>query len=262
MANTHDNFNGLVAQAKPATPKHIGQSMGAVMNGIPRHWVEHYCPRCDRTQKFSRMPGVLCWDCSDQVNAEAARRAERIRHCGVSTRHERFQNFDDLKGPPDFIATRDIVRRFVAGGDSILALLGKRGTGKTQLASVAVYDVINAGYTARIIPALGLAADLKRRFNDEQQRDADGAWLRQWAAPHLLCLDEIAELSAGEHIRAAITRLCDERYSAMRPTILIGNIEPAQFAECVGASVADRANEGGGIVVCNGWPSFRTRATP
>ncbi len=107
---------------------------------------------------------------------------------------------------------------------------------------------------------MDLLANLKGRYGDDG--DAEGDWQREWVAPHLLVVDEIGELVVGDHGRAAFSALIDTRYRRGKPTILLGNLTRDQFGECVGASIADRTNEGlGGIVLFEGWPSFRTEAS-
>ncbi|MGD8453295.1 MAG: ATP-binding protein [Phycisphaerae bacterium] len=162
--------------------------------------------------------------------------------------------WQDLDGPDEYVKAVGIVRAFVETGDSVLAIIGRRGSGKTQVASTATWQTIEAGRSGRIVTASELASDLKRRFGADS--DADGSWLRAWTVPHLLCVDEIAELVAGDVVRAAVTSLLDSRYRMCKPTLLAGNLEPGHFISVVGASVADRCREGGGIVLCN-WPSFR-----
>jgi len=177
---------------------------------------------------------------------------------GVEARHAKFSMFCDLSGPPPYQRAVRLVERFTHDGDGILALIGRRGTGKTQLAAVAVHESILDGRPARIVGANRLVADLKKRFGGDEP-DADGPWLRKWAEPELLAVDEIGEFVAGEHIRAALTELLDQRYRRLSKTLLIGNVTADGFAAAVGDSIADRCNEGGGLILCE-WPSFRTAA--
>jgi DNA replication protein DnaC len=150
------------------------------------------------------------------------------------------------------------IRAFSERGESVLAVVGRRGLGKTQVLSVAVWQAIERGASGRLVTALALVRDLKRRFSDGV--DAEGDWLLEWRGPRLLCIDEIGELVAGDHSRAMLVALIDERYRECRPTIVAGNIEVAALADVLGASVASRCSEGGGAVVFDGWASFRTAA--
>lgn len=265
MHRAKSELRRRIDEAQQQSTPTIGASLPAAIKHlvptIPERWEEHVCNECGKAGRYARRPvGRLCYDCQDQLQAMAALASQRRLASGISQRHAKFQTWDDLQGPPEFLRMVGIVRKFCETGDSILALLGNRGTGKTQAASVAIATTIERGKSARIINALALSSDLKRRFGDNERTNAEGDWLRQWTAPHLLAIDEIGELSAGDHVRANITQLLDTRYADTKPTILIGNIDPERFAECIGASIADRANEGGGIVLCNGWQSFRTAA--
>lgn len=216
----------------------------------------HTCPSCG-VEYANPFPAEICWSCEARQRAELERRIRFRRASGVSKRHAKFLSWSDLVGPPSYSQEVQKVRRFVETGDGVQAMIGERGLGKTQALSVAVWQTIEAGQSARLTTAMALLGDLKRRFSGDG--GADGEWLQEWARPHLLCIDEIAEIVGGEHVRSMLTTLIDERYAACKPTILAGNVELAELAEALGDSVASRCNEGGGAVVFEGWPSFRAR---
>lgn len=169
-------------------------------------------------------------------------------------------------------------------GDCMLtALVGPRGTGKTQMAAelgreafrlaVAVAPTPassywgegwerryaadkrnqeNVAWAARWVNALDLFADLKTR-NIEV---GESAALAKWARPALLVIDEIQERGDTEFESRMLTNLIDKRYGAMKDTLIIGNLDSGEFQKRVGASIVSRMIECGGISVCN-WPSFR-----
>jgi DNA replication protein DnaC len=241
------------------------------------------CRKCGRTD---RVYDGLCWPCRDQEHrarvaaeeearrAEVERRAqaqraerERIRAIedlndrramsGVSRRHSRFLTWDSLEGTPAYAKAFAILRSFVEGrnADGILAVIGGRGNGKTQACSIAVWQCIEAGGTARITTGIDLYCGLKAMW--KRQDDADEAWLREWSAVDLLVIDEIGEIS-GDHMAVMLTALIDHRYRDGRKTIIAGNVSAADFSTVVGASIASRCIEGdGGLLLFEGWPSFR-----
>lgn len=189
----------------------------------------------------------------------AARQCEQwLRASRIPARHDRFHRWEELNGPEPYLRAVGKVRRFTEHGDSVLIVVGTRGSGKTQALAVAVRQTIVAGRPARYTTALELLADLKRRYADGGA--AELAWLAEWCAPWLLAIDEVAERADSDHSRLSLTTLVDKRYSMNLPTILSGNVETSGLAACLGASVCDRANEGGGVVSFADWPSFR-RAT-
>jgi len=209
------------------------------------------CLRCRRD--FLLPAGTKhCLDCGEIIH----RCERRLFKSGISVRHARLKTWAELRPPESGVtewhqAVR-VVRDFVASGSSILALIGTRGTGKTQLGAIAVRQTIEIDRSAKLVQIIELLANLKARF----ETDGDAGWLEEWSRPHLLVIDEIAERIDSDWSRCMFTTLLDRRYGACRPTILIGNVTAADFDRVVGASVASRCSEGGGVVVCE-WSSYR-----
>lgn len=138
-----------------------------------------------------------------------------------------------------------------------MVLYGTRGTGKTQIASVATVRTIERNKPARMVTAAELVSDLKRRY--DQEGDALADWLGEWGWQHLLVIDEINQRFGTDHEMVALTTLTDRRYANERPTLLIGNVTAKDLAGCLGSSVLDRCLEGGGTLCFDGLPSFRGR---
>ena len=185
---------------------------------------------------------------------------------GIEKRYRPFlverrgQSWGMLAGPAPYGAVVARVRMFAERGDTVLAVIGKRGTGKTQIGSVAVWECCFTRGPARITTLYGLVADLKGRYGKDGASESE--WLAEWSAPDLLVIDEIAERFDTNHERTVFTAIVDSRYRKCKPTILIGNLTAEQLCACVGSSITDRCNEGlGGIVVCDKWPSFRKATT-
>ncbi len=239
----------MADNSKKPQPLDMPKALGSTGTG------SHRCPRCGVTY-VNPFPDAACWTCEQGDRDAARRRADRRRVSGIARRHARFLHWDDLSGPPKYLEAVRRIRAFVEHGDSVLATIGKRGLGKSQTSAVAVWQTIEHDRPARVINASELLADLKRRFDGGG--DAEGAWLAEWTAPQLLCIDEIAELVAGEHGRAMLATLVDKRYGECRPTIISGNVDPTQLADVIGDSVTSRCSEGGGAVVFEGWPTFRS----
>lgn len=222
----------------------------------PRQWIDHTCQVCQKQQRFANHPGAMCWGCQERLTEAAVAKSKRFANCGVSARHRRFEKWEELKGVAAYSTVISRLQAFTDTCTAILALIGKRGTGKTQMASVAVLTTIAVGRSAKIITAVDLLADLKNRYSNPEE-GGEREWLRYWEAFHLLVIDEIGELVGGDHSRSMLTTMIDRRYAAMKPTILIGNVTVKDFSVAVGSSVADRCNEGGGVIVCDSWTSFR-----
>ena len=216
---------------------------------------EHCCPRCGENY-VHKFPGPTCWECEARDRQAAEWQEERRTASGIAPRHAEFRKWHELTGPEPYQRAVAVVRRFFESGDTVLAIIGTRGSGKTQVAAVGVWQCIASGRSAVMTTAVGVLADLKRRYGDGGP--AESAWLEHWTRPYLLVIDEIAERLDTDHARIMLTTLVDARYAKMKPTVLIGNLTPEQFSECVGGSIADRCTEGaGGLVRFDGWASFR-----
>jgi hypothetical protein len=215
--------------------------------------------RVERYHETEIIPILRDWNVNVESCGECGKTVEQfLPVCGCSPRHARLQ-LDALTGPPEYLKALGVVRRVLQDHESgpIVALVGKRGTGKTQLgASLVRHAVWNLKWSARIRSVVELLGELKAGYSGG---GGDASWLNLYGSVKLLVIDEIAERLDTDHTRVMITALIDRRYANVLPTVLVGNVEPDQFAECVGASVADRVNEGGGIVYCD-WLSFRTTA--
>lgn len=140
----------------------------------------------------------------------------------------------------------------------MVALIGGRGTGKTQIAVECIRKV------ARVLakPCLYVRAaeiffalrDCYRK--DSTRREADV--IDQYITPWLLVVDELHERSGSDSECRLLTLLLDKRYAGCKPTILIANDTPESFKANVGDSVWDRLHETGKVKVCN-WASFRVK---
>lgn len=136
-----------------------------------------------------------------------------------------------------------------------LALIGPRGTGKTQLAVwLAWYWVHNIGGSAWYTRADEAFETMRREFDGDT---AQGTAMRKLCRSGLLIVDEMQDRKHdSQYERQQMNRLLDKRYGELYPTILIGNERPEEFAENVGPSIVSRIQEGGAVIVMDG-PSFR-----
>lgn len=196
-------------------------------------------------------------DACDRCIEQSINRRTWYAQAGIDKRHADLRDWSDLQSAgPAFDRTVAALRSFLnQHAPTIFALVGARGTGKSQLGAVAVVQSIRRNREARRIHTFDLMSDLKRRFNGDG--DSEGAWLRDWRRPWLLVCDEFQALAGNEYSLVALNRVLDARYEACRPTIIIANCRDAPaFAELAGDRIADRCREAGGVAVCD-WASFR-----
>lgn len=217
-------------------------------------WIECACGR-------EMHPKAAVCDFCEDAAVQAKRLAARWKaRNGVTALHGKIRRWDDLNAASGkYGAVIGKVRAFLNAPESlVLALTGDRGTGKTQMGSVAVLQCEQRGLPAVIVPALDLVADLKGTFGETG--NAERGWLDKWAGPWLLVVDEWQNRAESEYANSWLYRLVDARYTALRRTIIIANCQTsAEFGALVGAGIADRCRESGGVLVCD-WPSFRGRA--
>ncbi len=135
-----------------------------------------------------------------------------------------------------------------------VAVLGSYGTGKTQLAAFACY------WCARNqLSSMYLKVDaMVQRLNDA--RNTDNAALEdvmdQYKTPYLLVLDEIDKRGETWYEDRVMCRVIDDRYTAGRSTLFMGNYTWEGFDAIIDPSIRDRIDERGEVIVCD-WPNFR-----
>jgi DNA replication protein DnaC len=152
---------------------------------------------------------------------------------------------------------RDAVGRLLRLYEStgIVALLGKRGAGKTWMACGLAHGFCRRGRSAVYLDALDYFIELKGTYGDSG-RSSEASVEARYLRPQLLILDEMHERGETAWEDRMLTRLVNKRYAAELSTVLISNLEPKTFAARVGESIADRIRDGGGLVTCS-WPSLR-----
>lgn len=164
---------------------------------------------------------------------------------------------DDLHGP-GLDKARELSPT-VLGGDCLLILCGDRGPGKTQMATYWGREMAENNKKALYFKANKFLNQYRLEF-DSDPRMKTMARETQRDAKHaaLLILDEWSELAGSDWEMRQMTELIDERYDAMLATVIITNNQPAKAAEAVGRSIWSRAEQTGGVVVCD-WPSYRKK---
>lgn len=159
----------------------------------------------------------------------------------------------------------------VATQGGIVAIIGNRGTGKTQMAhhvaqNVRLPDLIKLGkkdgFSTRTDrpaiyrTAMDIFLELRSSYSPKADR-TEWELFKVYEAAALLVIDEISVSSGSAFEDMKITAIMDKRYQAIRPTILIGNVTAKELSERLGKSVISRITENGAVIECN-WKSFRT----
>jgi DNA replication protein DnaC len=138
-----------------------------------------------------------------------------------------------------------------AGG--IVAVVGKRGTGKTRMAAEIMREFLPwpGIYTTAMTLFLRIRESFKKTAEESEKSIVD-----QLSKCRLLVIDEIQERGGSDWENRILDHILDRRYGAIIPTIIIGNLTDLGITECLGDSISSRITENGGIIEMNG-PSHR-----
>ncbi|MEL7451699.1 MAG: ATP-binding protein, partial [Pseudomonadota bacterium] len=148
-----------------------------------------------------------------------------------------------------------------------LVLCGSVGTGKTHLAAaIAKRVLIDAGPHAAPKDVVQFVTTINavRRIHDTFRRDSEVTESQAIASlvkPRLLILDEVGVQRGTENEKLLLFDILDGRYAAMKPTVIISNLEYSELVEYLGPRVLDRLEEGNGARLGFTWESYRQAAT-
>jgi DNA replication protein DnaC len=154
----------------------------------------------------------------------------------------------------------------------IVVAHGKRGTGKTQIA----YEIarkahfqhthfagtVKDGFPLQgkirpcvYIKAMDIFIDLKNGFGRPDE-PSEKQVINKLVDAAFLVIDEAHVRGETKYEDDKLTHIIDKRYDAMRPTMLITNLEKHEFAAQLSPSIKNRMQEIGGGIECN-WASYR-----
>lgn len=179
--------------------------------------------------------------------------------CGVLPRHKMLAGRLDLTRNPQWTAdSKRLVAKFKETPDLMAAMIGKRGTGKTQAAVELIRIACKMGRPAMYCTAMQFFARVKSTYNSDEAA-TESTVIHDFAKPALLVIDEIQVRSDSSWENNLLTHLVDLRYGNMLATVFIGNVTENEFLLSVGSSIHSRIAQTGGIIEYNG-PSWRDPA--
>jgi len=146
----------------------------------------------------------------------------------------------------------------LATGRSLI-FCGLPGTGKTHLAIGIAHTAIENGLTAGFISAMNAVRRVRetyRRDSPETERQA----IKSFADPDLLIIDEVGQQRGTDDEKVLLFDIINTRYEAMRPIIVISNLDLEGIKGYLGERAFDRLREGGGRAVNFTWESYRRSA--
>lgn len=201
---------------------------------------------------FKITPYLVSQEQIDQRESEdRSGRIEALKFkMNIPLRHRKLEKFEN----DQWNARLEQITKRIGNG-FLLALIGQRGTGKTQMAVELIERAVANARRAEYCLAMDFFLKVKATYSQDAAED-EGDVIRRYAAPKLLVIDEIQERAESQWEDRLMTHLINKRYNDVKDTLLISNLTKGEFVESVGSSVASRLVETGGICTCN-WESFR-----
>lgn len=175
----------------------------------------------------------------DRIRA-AKEKLERhyLEKSGVPERYhteslETFKAYsDDLKK-----VVETVTRYAGSPSNHTLILCGGNGMGKTHLACGIIREC--GGYYLTVQRLLFMAESAMSFKATESKIDM----LDRISDAKMLILDEVGRGMQAERQQELVQYILDARYSKMKPTVLVSNLEKAELIKWLGQSVKDRLNE-------------------
>ena len=150
------------------------------------------------------------------------------------------------------------LKRFLANPDNVgLIMIGNPGTGKNHLAVATMKAIIQEKAQSAVIVKI---AKMIRELKDNwiTKNHTEQSIMDKYVEPYLLVVNEIGLQFGSETEQNYFTEIIDDRLGAVKPTILIGNVNITQMEQLIGERIIDRFKDGGKSLVFN-WPSYRLR---
>lgn len=140
------------------------------------------------------------------------------------------------------------------GSGFIVAFLGRRGTGKTQLAATLIMSACHRLIECRYVKAMDFFREFRATFREDGEREY--SVVKRYSSYGLLVIDEAHERGHTDFESRTLANIIDHRYDQLRDTILISNESLKAFQSSVGPSISSRLNEVGEVFECD-WESYR-----
>jgi len=131
-----------------------------------------------------------------------------------------------------------------------LILLGPPGTGKTHIAAALINYFLGKGLPCRFVEAIKIFRAVKESWKRPDVNESD--ILKSFVSPQILAIDEVGVQHGSETEKMFITEIINDRYNALKATILCGNLSPKELKETIGERAYDRFKENGNVVILSG----------
>ena len=187
----------------------------------------------------------------DQRIASGQARATELMTVSCAPKRQRDNTNLDRTG--EWEKTRATVAAKLGSG-FIIALVGTRGCGKTQIGVELIRQLSQDFKRSKFCSAMEFFMRIKAGYRDDG--DPEEKVIAEFAKPALLVIDEIGQRSENDWENRLLYELINRRYNAVLDTLVISNQEVGQLEASIGPSLVSRMRETGGVVECN-WQSYR-----
>lgn len=226
--------------------------------------VKDRCPKCDEEAAQAKQRAEVAAMMAT-ARSKKAKHIEAVFGASGVPRRFRERSFDNYRADgKDQERALLLASRFATGFPAAVELgaslifCGKPGTGKTHLAcAIANHVMREFGNSALFLTVFDAIQRIKETYggngaSEKQVMDA-------LCQVDLLILDEVGVQLGTNFEEVVITQIINQRYSDMRPTIILSNLDREGLAQFLGQRVVDRVDEGGGGVVAFTWDSYRKK---
>jgi DNA replication protein DnaC len=221
---------------------------------------KHYCEQCIVELRIKSEDADFK---REQERIEQAR-ADRIkRYLENANIPERFKDstFENYKSTSE--EQQDIIKSLKEFIDNPrrdgLIMIGKVGTGKNHLAIATMKEFIKqTEQTALIIKFSKMIREVTDNWITRKLPEEE--IISKLTSPYLLVVNEIGVQFGSDKERNLFTEILDDRYEALKPTILIGNVTIGDISDLLGDRVVDRFKEDGQVLVFT-WESYRGKGS-
>lgn len=139
-----------------------------------------------------------------------------------------------------------------------IVMCGNPGTGKTHIAIGIALRAIMQGRTAVFTTVQDLVFDVR----DTYGTGTTSKTFKNFASVDVLIIDEVGVQSGTENERQILFKVINDRYGAMKTTILLSNLSKEKIIEYIGSRAWDRLCEYTGLLFVFSGKSHRRDATP
>lgn len=228
-----------------------GEQTVSVFRYLDERWSPPNCPVCDAESEARRRADQD----AQQTRLRTATAERLLGNAGIPERFKEAAFHDSDGVPPEMAKQMKVCREYAERfaefrktGQS-LVVLGTAGTGKTYTACAITRHVVReCGFAAIYTTALKAIREVKDTYRRDSKRSEQEV-ISSFVTPDLLVIDEIGVQFGTDSERQILFEIVNERYQAMKPTILISNLALPELAEYAGDRVIDRMRDNGGAIV-------------